>query len=55
MKLWRGVFANICQCGNTWHALLALDACVAHFLIEFRDPDARFKSPRDPSEISRQV
>jgi len=59
MKLWRGVFVNICQCGNTWHD--ASDACVAYLepqtkhLIEFRDPDARFESPRDPSEISGQV
>ena len=50
MKLWRGVFANICQCGNTWHASLASDACMAHLgpqtkhLTEFRDPDARFES-----------
>ena len=50
MKLWRGLFGNICQCGNTWHASLALDTCVAHLepqtkhLTEFRDPNARFKS-----------
>ena len=45
-KIYRGIFANICHCGNTWHATWAWDACVADLgpqmkhLIWFRDPYA---------------
>ena len=45
IKLWRGVFVNICHRGNTFYATSAWDNCVADLgphmkhLTGFRDPD----------------